>query len=156
MPSGGINDYGRSATERGGPGGRAGRGGHGSGRCPQLQHGGGLCMAYGSQGAEETGVVPGPEAGPDDALGPLFPVGRGGVLGPERWGCGLVQGRHRLGGDRGGVQGGVFRPEQDLQPPAVRAGEMGRPGQRGGHALCPLHHQAPRRVLHVGYTLFRL
>ena len=40
--------------------------------------------------------------------GSVLSAGDRRVLGAERCGCGLVQGRHRLGSDRRGVQEGIL------------------------------------------------
>ena len=106
---------------------------------------------------DRPGVVPGPEVRLHDALGRLQPVGlhrvvaagRGGQVGAAGRSAGLDRARQ---GHRS-LQARLLAPAQDLQP-AVKfdPAQVGRGRQGRRHEVRRLHHQAPRRLLHVRHA----
>ena len=102
---------------------------------------------------EKARLVPGPQIRPDDALGPLQPMGSRRIL------VHLLRGRALVPPEHPGlrrVQAPVRGPAEDLQPDQIRPGRMGAGRQAGRHAVRRVHNQASRRIRHVRHRANRV
>ncbi len=102
----------------------------------------------GSARSRDAGGMAGPEVRSVDALGAVRAARHRRVVGPLLRGP-AVPGPRRHAVHR--VQGDVLRADSRVQSAAVRPGSVGRGGPGRRNALRGVHHQAPRRLQHVGH-----